>query len=47
MVVICPPEAKTWAMYPSMSEQVTEVFGVFGTSTATSLVSHTCQVHEQ
>jgi hypothetical protein len=37
MVVICPPEAKTWAMYPSMSEQVTEVFGVFGTSTATSL----------
>jgi hypothetical protein len=44
MVVICPPEAKTWAMYPSMLEQVTVVFG---TSTAMSLVSHTCQVHEQ
>jgi hypothetical protein len=44
MVVICPPKGETKAMYPSMLEQVTLVFG---TSTATSLVPHTCQVHEQ
>jgi hypothetical protein len=34
MVVICPPEAKTKAMYPSILEQVTVVFGA---STAMSL----------